>query len=311
MSLRARARALTLARARVSAFSIQPSGQLVRFASTSAPREHVSPTGADTTSILRSSSSSTEIFLVGTAHVSEKSALEVRDLVRASKPSVVVVELCEERLRTIREKIEGERRGIKDSRGRDGTSEFVRRAVGDFLGAFAPGKGANVADGLLGAAMKTFYGFFKLSGLEPGAEFKEAVREADACGAKVVCADRDVRETLSRLRESVTFQDVMSIVSGYVRPGGPEPPAGVDGADIERVVENLKTRRNVRQMREYLAYQLPKVSRVFVDERDEIMTEALLRCRGDRIVAVVGMAHMDGIESRWEEAQRRLRLKNR
>jgi pheromone shutdown protein TraB len=117
--------------------------------------------------------------------------------------------------------------------------------------------------------------------------------------------------TLRRLRESVTGADVMAIVMGRTRPGGPPPPSAMGGSmdDIERIVENLKTRRHIREMREYMAYQMPRIARVFVDERDEIMVEALLRCKGERIVAVVGMAHMDGIERRWEEAQKRLRLK--
>ena len=53
---------------------------------------------------------------------------------------------------------------------------------------------------------------------------------------------------------------------------------------------------------------MPKVSRVFVDERDEIMVDALLRHGDERVVAVVGMAHMDGIERRWEETQKKLRV---
>ncbi len=38
------------------------------------------------------------------------------------------------------------------------------------------------------------------------------------------------------------------------------------------------------------------------DERDEIMTDALLRLEG-RVVGVVGLAHLDGIERRWEQLQ--------
>lgn len=81
--------------------------------------------------------------------------------------------------------------------------------------------------------------------------------------------------------------------------------------DIENVVESLKTRANVRQMREFLEYQFPRVSKVFIEERDDIMFDALMRIRAERVVAVVGMAHMDGIERRWEETQERLRLRGR
>jgi pheromone shutdown protein TraB len=45
-----------------------------------------------------------------------------------------------------------------------------------------------------------------------------------------------------------------------------------------------------------------------LDQRDDVMTERLLeaaRAEGgeNKIVAVVGMAHMDGIEARWGDAQ--------
>ena len=55
--------------------------------SSSSTREHVLPGGVETMSILRSSTSSGEIFLVGTAHVSQRSAREVRELVRLVKPT--------------------------------------------------------------------------------------------------------------------------------------------------------------------------------------------------------------------------------
>lgn len=49
--------------------------------------------------------------------------------------------------------------------------------------------------------------------------------------------------------------------------------------------------------------EYPKIATVMVDERDEIMTQGLLNQCVGRTVAVVGMAHMDGIEGRWREAQ--------
>ena len=104
--------------------------------SSSSTREHVLPGGVETMSILRSSTSSGEIFLVGTAHVSQRSAREVRELVRLVKPTTVCVELCEERLRTMREKIERETRDADGEGTSTGTSDFVRDAVKDFMGAF-------------------------------------------------------------------------------------------------------------------------------------------------------------------------------
>ena len=265
----------------------------------------------ETLSILRSSTGvgTHEVYLVGTAHVSAESAREVRELMRLVKPTSVMVELCDERLRSMREKLAKNRAQSDSDHSSNPRGEFVMQAVKDFAGAF--GGGGDARDGLLGAAMKTMYGFFKLTGLEPGGEFIVAIEEADRLGADIVCGDRNVRDTLRRVREKLTFTDVINIATGHEKPGGPPPPPGMDGEfdDVEKVVESLKTRAAIAQMREFMRYQLPDVARVFVDERDTIMTDAIVnRCRGERVVAVVGMAHMDGIEHYWDLAQKRKRL---
>ena len=44
----------------------------------------------------------TQIYLVGTAHVSKNSAEEVRELINIVKPSTVMVELCRKRADKLR-----------------------------------------------------------------------------------------------------------------------------------------------------------------------------------------------------------------
>ena len=138
----------------------------------------------ETLSILRSSTGvgTHEVYLVGTAHVSAESAREVRELMRLVKPTSVMVELCDERLRSMREKLAKNRAQSDSDHSSNPRGEFVMQAVKDFAGAF--GGGGDARDGLLGAAMKTMYGFFKLTGLEPGGEFIVAIEEADRLGAK-------------------------------------------------------------------------------------------------------------------------------
>ena len=43
----------------------------------------------------------------------------------------------------------------------------------------------------------------------------------------------------------------------------------------------------------------PASTRIILDERDDILTRSLRACEGPRIVGVVGLAHLDGIEQRW------------
>lgn len=47
----------------------------------------------------------------------------------------------------------------------------------------------------------------------------------------------------------------------------------------------------------------PGVVRAILDERDDVLCESLLeRCEGPRVVGVVGLGHVDGIERRWKAA---------
>jgi hypothetical protein len=45
----------------------------------------------------------------------------------------------------------------------------------------------------------------------------------------------------------------------------------------------------------------PGAVRVLLDERDDILAKALRQCTG-KVVGVVGLAHVDGIERRWADA---------
>ena len=159
----------------------------------------------------------------------------------------------------------------------------------------------------MGAGMKTYYQLFKLSGLEPGAEFKVALAEAERLGARVVLGDQAQHVTLQRLRNVITFADVMRYAQSALSPRPPPPELanlGIDWNDVEATVEALKTRRAVRAITRYMRDEFPAVAEAMVDERDEIMASNLALIPSGRVCGVVGMAHMDGIEARWEAAQR-------
>ena len=63
---------------------------------------------------VRSTASEKEIFLVGTSHVSKRSAQETEDTIRLIKPDVIAVELCEERLDQLKEQMKEEGDGKKE-----------------------------------------------------------------------------------------------------------------------------------------------------------------------------------------------------
>ena len=60
----------------------------------------------------------------------------------------------------------------------------------------------------------------------------------------------------------------------------------------------LKQRDNVRALAAYLKESVPPFYDALIAERDAYMAASLLGCAdGARVVAVVGLAHVDGIEA--------------
>ena len=57
---------------------------------------------SDTLSYLRDARADREIYLIGTAHVSQRSADEVRELITLVRPTHVAVELCPQRATRLR-----------------------------------------------------------------------------------------------------------------------------------------------------------------------------------------------------------------
>ncbi|KAJ7561460.1 hypothetical protein O6H91_03G029300 [Diphasiastrum complanatum] len=113
---------------------------------------HSVAVGENTVSYLRNSSNGAELYLVGTAHVSSKSAQEVKQVINMVKPDIVAVELCEERVRNM-------------MAGESGPSAV--QMLKEFM-KFPGGLGEN----LVNLLVKSFYQIMRSTGLEPGKEFQ-------------------------------------------------------------------------------------------------------------------------------------------
>lgn len=91
----------------------------------------------------------------------------------------------------------------------------------------------------------------------------------------------------------------------YLQAGSPEIQNIFNNmVDIEAVVEGMKRRAIVTEMQNCLEEINPQMIRALVHERDEHMVNTLLKLEG-RVVAVVGLGHLNGIEKRWEAVQSR------
>ena len=257
----------------------------------------------ETMSYLRDLRSGSEVFLVGTAHISRKSSEEVRDVIRSVKPDIVFVELCKARAEAMKDK-------AKDDAHDDPLPEPLRQLLKQ-LG--APG---DFGEKLLGAGLKAVYaGLRQFHGLDPGLEFKVAMDEAEVLNAKLVLGDRDQDKTIKALRDAIDMSDVLKLITGGggVDPSKLDPELAAlfqkaDWKNPAETVETLKTRKAAAAMAHVMRAEFPKVAQAMLDQRDDIMTDGLVDAArgnggGNKIVAVVGMAHMDGSEQRWEQVQ--------
>src|SRR5512143_758931 len=117
-----------------------------------------------------------DVILIGTAHVSRDSVQLVEEVIDAEKPDTVCVELCASRYQALRQK----------DRWREMDIVKVIREKKAFL---------LLSNLLLASFQKRIA---KKMDVMPGAEMLKAVERADAIGAQVWMADRDIRATLSR-----------------------------------------------------------------------------------------------------------------
>jgi len=74
------------------------------------------------------------------------------------------------------------------------------------------------------------------------------------------------------------------------------------GKNTEELIEAMKNREWLRAVIKEVDQRAPEFSKAILHDRDLYMYQQLLRTPGDIVVAVVGLAHVEGIERRWNDA---------
>ena len=208
------------------------------------------------------------IYLVGTAHVSEASVNEVREVIQAVQPDTVCIELCPTRYQALTDPSRWQRLNI---------FEVLRS-----------GKALLLLANLAMSAYQRRLGA-KL-GIDPGAELLAGAREAEAVGAEVELVDRDIQTTLKRTWANVGFWKRAELLSAVV--GATFSSENVEAEDIEK----LKQGSQLSEMLSEFARYLPEVKVPLIDERDQYMMTKIAAAGTERIVAVVGAAHVPGMK---------------
>jgi len=218
-----------------------------------------------------------EIKIVGTAHVSQQSVDEVRAAVEDFKPEVIAIELDPARFAALKK--QGKDPSVSDVlEVRNFNSLLVQ-----WLLAYLQRKiGIDV-------------------GVEPGAEMKIAIEEAEKRSIPIALVDRDIRLTLLRFWSSLGIIEKIKMFWALV-----VSIAEVDdGKEID--IESLKEQNVIDAVMEEFRKFSPNGARALIDERDAYIAHQLILLKAQRpegqILAVVGAGHRQGIADYLDKPQ--------
>lgn len=226
----------------------------------------------ENTDIRRLTIDGREYILVGTAHISQESVETVKAVIHAEDPDTVCVELDEQRHRALRNPGHWQSLNLV---------QILRQGQAPFL--------------LANLALASFQKRMGLqTGVKPGAELAAAAETAEAAGKNVQLIDREIRTTLLRAWRRAGLWKKLNLMAGLM--------AGLfEKQELsEEELAKLRQTDTLSAMLDEMAEVLPTVKTVLVDERDTYMAHRIRKAPGDRIVAIVGAAHMPGILAKLE-----------
>lgn len=217
-----------------------------------------------------------EIFLVGTAHVSQRSVDLVREVITRERPDVVCIEL--------------------DAGRYEALSQEKRFAEQDLREVMRKKQLATLMLNLILASYQRRLGL-KL-GVAPGSELLEAARVADELGIPIALCDREVRVTLRRAWKSISWWQRVRLLTELAA-------SVIDSPDVsEEDLARLREQDVVSEVMNELGRMMPDLKRVLIDERDAYLAHEILESKGRRVVAVVGAGHVEGMKGRLERGER-------
>ena len=210
---------------------------------------------------------SREIILVGTAHVSAESLVEVKDAIQFEAPDHICVEMDEGRLKN-----------LEEGRRWSGT---------DLKNVLRKGQGFMMMANLALSSFQRRMGAD--TGVQPGEEMKAAVDAAREGNIQFSCSDRSIQVTLSRAWRLSGIWSKMKLISSLIASVLSNETA------TPEEIEALKKSDAMQGMMNELADYLPAVKTVLIDERDQFLSSKIYTAPGKKTIAIVGAAHVPGI----------------
>jgi pheromone shutdown protein TraB len=234
--------------------------------------------------ILKSRDARHTVYLIGTGHISKKSAESVREIIKIVKPKAVFLEMCESRRKYLQPILNDKRDNAEMS--------YLQELDGLRTGKTNPFH-------LLHSRMARIP---RKHGITAGGDFLAGYEAAKECGASVILGDRNVGITSQRAWQGLTLLEKAKYGIGMALSIRRE-----SSVSKEKFIKESEDTDLVGLAREIsTGPESPWTAEAVLFERDLYMlhrlTETLQSFDGEDscdVVAVVGNAHVFGIAQRW------------
>lgn len=208
-----------------------------------------------------------EVILVGTAHISQDSVDTVLRTIDELLPDCVCVELDPQRYQSLINQKGWESLNLK---------EVIKKGQIPFL--------------LANLALSSYQKRMGLhTGVKPGAELAAAAQNAEERGMELELVDRNIRTTLLRVWRKTGLWNKMKVMAALFASLFEKQE--LDEAELSRLRES----DTLSNMLEEMGELLPSVKKILVDERDTYMAYHIRNAPGEKVMAVIGAAHLPGI----------------
>ncbi|MFZ7120364.1 MAG: TraB/GumN family protein [Eubacteriaceae bacterium] len=209
-----------------------------------------------------------EIILIATAHVSKNSAKEVYDVITNEKPDSVCIELDEQRYKSLKEKDKWKNTNI--------IKIIKEKKVGLMF--------TNI---LLSNYQRKIAEQFNINA---GEEMIQGIKSCEEIGSNLVLADREIQTTFLRVWRGVSFWGKLKLIFSIMF-------SLIDDEEItEEDLEKMKEEDMLNSALSELSKNFPGLKKYLVDERDQYLANRIKNAPGNKIVAVLGAAHVPGIK---------------
>ncbi|RME89244.1 MAG: TraB/GumN family protein [Candidatus Hydrogenedentota bacterium] len=213
-----------------------------------------------------------EIFILGTAHVSEKSVEDVETVAEKWKPEIIAVELCPARYEAMKNPNRWKELDIV---------EVIKQKKIYLL----------MSSMILSAFQKKIGEEGKI---KPGAEMMKAIEIAEKKLIPLKLIDRDVQVTLKRAWQNTGyFSKIMilsELVASLLAPGKVSPEE----------IEKLKQGDLLEDLFSQVPGRFEKIKTILIDERDKYMAAEIQEAMDHhpdekKILVVIGAGHLQGL----------------